>query len=470
MLLPVIICGGSGTRLWPVSRQLHPKPFMKLSDGESFIQKTLKRACLNGVSDVLTLTNRDLYFLTRDEYAEVEADINNHYVLEPCGRNTAPAVALAAKQAQQQFGDDCVMLVLPSDHLIEDANAFQLAVDNAVAAAHAGYLATFGIVPTRAETGFGYIQKSSDQVVDGVFQVVQFVEKPDLTTATDYVDSGKYLWNSGMFCFKAGLFLSELAAHAPALSEAVESAWQARSQQEPVELPEDLFAKCEDISIDYAVMEKSGKVAVVESKFDWSDIGSWEAYADTVEQDEQGNGVSGEVLLIDSEDNLVVAEERLVATVGVDGLAIIDTPDALLVMDKRKSQDVKKVVAELKKQGHESFQIHRTAHRPWGTYTVLEDAQGYKIKRIDVKPGASLSLQMHYHRSEHWIVVSGTAEVVNGEQTLLVRKNESTYIPAGHKHQLKNPGMLPLVLIEVQSGDYLEEDDIVRFSDQYGRT
>jgi mannose-1-phosphate guanylyltransferase / mannose-6-phosphate isomerase len=459
-MVSVVLSGGAGTRLWPASRESHPKPFMKLFDGQTLIEKTYARAKALG-SEVLTVTNRDYYFMSRDELERV--GVAGSFLLEPFGRNTAPAIALAAKMIVATQGADTVMLVLAADHLIADQARFASAVAEADKLAAQDYLVTFGIVPTSPETGFGYIEQG--EPLNSGYTVARFVEKPDIETAQAYLASGKYLWNSGMFCFKAGVFLAELAKHAPEVAKSVDGCWAAMQPLKNTQMAE-IPA---DISIDYAVMEKSDKVAVVPGDFGWSDIGSWNAIRDLVEPDAGQNRALGEAIFVDSSNTFVQSEDRLVATVGISDLMIIDTADALLIAHPDKSQDVKKVVAQLKKDGHDAFKLHRTVARPWGTYTVLEEAPGFKIKRIEVKPGASLSLQMHHHRSEHWVVVNGTAKITNGDNEILIQANESTYIPAGQKHRLENPGIIPCVMIEVQCGSYLGEDDIVRFDDKYGR-
>lgn len=476
MIIPIILSGGAGTRLWPVSRQGHPKPFMKLADGESLLLKTYRRAqavkrsleTQAEVAEVLTVTNRDYYFMSRDE--QDEAGVKGSFVLEPFGRNTAPALAMAAHVVRQRFGDNAKMLVLAADHLILQQDAFNEAVGSAAILAEDDYLVTFGLVPTAPETGFGYIQQG--EALNGGNRVARFVEKPDLVTAQSYLEGGDYLWNSGMFCFKSGVFLEELAAYSPEIAHAVDACWAEMlhsGNRDVFEIPPRLFEDVPDLSVDYAVMERSGRVAVVPCDIGWSDIGSWNAVRDLVKPDADGNRVVGEAILVDSQNTYVQADDRLVATVGVRDLMVVDTPDALLIVDPERSQEVKQVVSRLRKTDHEAQRLHRTVVRPWGTYTVLEESSHFKIKRIEVKPGASLSLQMHHHRSEHWVVVSGLAKVVNGEHELLVHKNESTYIPAGQKHRLENPGVVPCVMIEVQCGDYLGEDDIVRFEDIYGR-
>ncbi len=468
-IIPTILCGGAGSRLWPVSRETHPKPFIRLADGQSLLQKAfLRGAGVPGCAEVLTVTNRELLFKTQDDYREVNAGkLPTSFILEPFGRNTAPAVAAAALHVAKVHGEDAVMLVLPADHLIANHDAFNAAAAAAAKLAASGSIVTFGIQPDTPETGYGYIEADGNKVV-------RFVEKPSLEKAMAYLKSGKYLWNSGMFCFTAGAMLRELAQHASDILTAT----QACMAESPVvsgkgvtqmELHSDLFAAVPDNSIDYAVMEKSARMAVVPCDIGWSDIGSWNAIGELSPQDLNGNRVEGEALMHDTSNCYIQGSSRMIGTVGVKDLIIIDTPDALLVADKARAQDVKHVYAGLKAKGHESYKLHRTVHRPWGTYTVLEEDTGYKIKRIEVKPGASLSLQMHHHRSEHWVVVHGMAKVVNGEKEMLLDANQSTFIPAGHKHRLENPGLIQLVMIEVQSGEYLGEDDIVRFQDVYGR-
>lgn len=470
MLIPVILSGGAGSRLWPVSREMHPKPFMRLQDGQSLLQKAFIRAVnLPDVAQIVTVTNRDFFYLSADDYSEVNStNIPTEFILEPVGRNTAAAIAAATIQLQKEFGDEAILLILTADHLIEDQVAFAAAVDEAQHLAKSGKIVTFGIKPQRPETGYGYIQADGQDVL-------RFVEKPTKGVAEEYLTSGDYLWNAGMFCFKAGVMLEELSSLAPeifgAVNRCLNNAEIFRSKDErvgKVELPKEFDGVPED-SIDYAIMEKSQRMSVVGCDIGWSDIGSWDAVSELETADSNGNTLQGETSLYDVSNCHIQSSGRLVGAVGIDNLIVVDTPDALLIADRRRSQDVKKIVSQLKAAGHESFQIHRTVHRPWGTYTVLEEGDNYKMKRIVVKPGASLSLQMHHHRSEHWVVVSGMATVVNGDQEVMVGPNESTYIPAGHKHRLINPGVIEVVLIEVQTGEYLGEDDIVRFEDTYGR-
>ena len=487
-IIPTILCGGAGSRLWPVSRALHPKPFIRLADGQSLLQKAfLRGASLQNTQAILTVTNGELFFKIQDEYDEINVSkVETRYILEPFGRNTAGAIALAARQVAVTYGDDAVLLVLAADHLIEYQDAFQQAVDRAVQLALAGNIVTFGIHPDRPETGYGYIEVDSlapllseNAPSPAGFQVQRFVEKPNLAHAEAYIESGQYLWNSGIFCFTAGSVLEKMARVCPdVLSSALACFDAAATTATETRLILDAksFALVPDVSFDYAVMEplsllhdQTPSLAVVPCSIGWSDIGSWGALGELSDADEQGNRVVGDVILKNTSNCTIQSQDRLVGTVGVNNLVIIDTPDALLVANRDCVQDVKHLYEALKAKGHEVHKIHRTVHRPWGTYTVLEEEGRFKIKRIEVKPGARLSLQMHHHRSEHWIVVQGMAKVVNGDHTFLVAINESTYIPAGNKHRLENPGMLPLVMIEVQSGEYLGEDDIVRFEDNYGR-
>ena len=469
-LIPVILCGGSGSRLWPLSREKNPKPFIRINNGLSLIQHAYEKAHRVGnIQQIVTVANKDLFFRAKSDFEDLafSEDCKNDYILEPEGRNTAPAIAIAALHIQQKYGDESTMLVLAADHLINGDEAFAQAVRKAATTADEGHLVTFGIKPTKPETGYGYI-KYNDNTVES------FVEKPDLPTATQYIQSGDYLWNSGMFCFKPTVFLQELQLYRP---DIYESALQAYKQSiktqlaevEQILIDEACFGSVPDESIDYAVMEKSTRVSVIPCEFGWNDVGSWDALADVLPKNADGNVESSECILKDVKNSLFMSDERLVTGIGVEDLIVIDTSDALLIVNRHHCQAVKTVYNDLKAKDHDTYKIHTTAHRPWGTYTILDENQGYKVKRIVVYPGAKLSLQHHYHRSEHWIVVTGKAEVVNGEETLQLNANQSTYIKKGDIHRLINIGTEDLVLIEVQCGYYLGEDDIVRHQDDYAR-
>lgn len=476
ILIPCIIAGGAGTRLWPVSREAMPKPFMRLPDGESLLQKTFKRAkALPGVERIVTVTNREVFFRTLDEHRALnqEAPVALDFLLEPAGRNTAPAIAVAALHIATQYGSDTQMLVLPADHLIRDQAAFEAAVSAAQTLADQGLLVTFGLLPTAPETGFGYIEKGA-AIGQDAYQVAGFKEKPDLATAQAYLDGGQHLWNAGMFCMRAGNIIEQLETHAPDVLEAARTCLalshsKIGGSELQLELESTTFALAPDISIDYAVMERSNRVAVIPCQLGWSDIGSWQAVRELTPGDANGNQCNGETVLHDVTNCYIDSPRRVVGAIGLDNLIIIDTPDALLIADASRSQDVKLIAQELKRQDHDAYRLHRTVTRPWGTYTILEEGSRFKIKRIVVRPGGSLSLQMHHHRSEHWIVVSGMATVTNDDREFMLDTNESTFIKPGRVHRLVNPGVIDLVMIEVQSGEYLGEDDIVRFTDIYGR-
>lgn len=473
-IIPVILSGGAGSRLWPVSREAAPKPFMKLGGELSLLQRTLRRAApLASQGRIGIVTNKEYLFRTRDEVADLplKPRVEVTQLLEPQGRNTAPAIAMAALWALD-IDPQATLLVLPADHLIPDEEAFQRAARTAADSAADGSFVLFGIQPTAPETGFGYIEAGAADGRGDARPVKRFVEKPPAEQALQYLQAGNFYWNSGMFCLRADALLAALQAHAPQVMAAAASTWAATPDKaDPMKVTLDAtgFAQCPDISIDYAVMEHAGNVRMLPTTFGWSDIGSWKAVAEQLPADGQGNTTVGEAMLIDTHNTHVQSDDRLVAAVGVDDLLIVDTPDALLVASKTASQQVKEVVSRLKLDGHEAARLHRTVGRPWGTYTTLNEGPRFKIKRIEVKPGQSLSLQMHHHRSEHWIVVQGTARVTCGDSTTLVATNESTYIPVGTRHRLENPGVIDLAIIEVQCGDYLGEDDIVRFSDVYGR-
>ncbi len=472
-LLPVILSGGSGSRLWPLSRREQPKPFIPLPGGGTLLGRTLARLrTLPHCGQALTVTSRDYYFLTRDTAGGRDpraGDPEMAYLLEPCARNTAAAIAAAALWSQGALRQDAVLLVLPSDHLVDGEEGFALAVGQAWRLAAQGYLVTFGIRPGGPETGFGYIARG-DTLGHG-FRVERFLEKPARDVAETLAGDGRHYWNSGMFCFRADTLLAGLAEHAPEVLEGAAAAWQETRPNGDTWWLGASFSRSPDISIDYALMERSGQSAVVPANFGWSDLGAWSAFAELVAEDPAGNRFhGGEILGEDASGCTVFSPDRFTALLGVENLLVVDTPDALLVASRDRDQDVKKIVERLRRENSPLADTHVTTHRPWGSYTVLEEGEHFKIKKILVKPGAKLSLQMHHHRSEHWIVVSGTAKVVVGEEERLVMTNESTFIRAGRAHRLENPGILPLVLIEVQSGAYLGEDDIVRLEDIYGRT
>ena len=468
MLQPVIMAGGSGSRLWPLSRQLNPKQFLALVNPDTtLLQDTLARLDgLEAAAPVL-ICNEEHRFLAAEQLRQAEIQPDG-ILLEPTGRNTAPAIALAALRARR-VGEDPLLLVLAADHTMADVAAFQASVKAAMPQAEAGKLVTFGVVPHCPETGYGYIKRGKP-LSDQVHQVDRFVEKPDLTTAQDYLDRGDYLWNSGMFLFRASRYLEELGNHRPGILAACEKAMAGCSEDmDFVRLDKAAFRSCPSDSVDYAVMENTESAAVVSLDAGWSDIGSWSALWEVGGKDENDNSHYGDVIAQDCQCTLVRAEHRLVATVGVRDLIVVETKDAVLVAHKDSVQDVKKVVERIRDDGRHEHINHREVYRPWGVYDSIDNGERYQVKRITVKPGARLSLQMHHHRAEHWVVVSGTAKVTNGDKTYLVTENESTFIPIGCTHTLENPGVIDLELIEVQSGSYLGEDDIVRFEDRYGR-
>lgn len=469
-IIPTILCGGAGSRLWPVSRDLHPKPFIRLMDGQSLLQKTfIRAAAIPGVKEILVDTNQELFFKTLSDFKEVNVDkLPISFILEPLGRNTAAAVASSAIQVTHSYGEDAILLVLPADHLITEQKTFIEAVTKAISLAQKGQIVTFGIQPDHPETGYGYIEANGTDVM-------RFVEKPSLEKAQHYLDAGNFLWNSGMFCFSAGAMLSAFQAYSPDILKLTKDCFETSKhiQQDNVSqiyLNGETFINVPSISIDYAIMEKIKNVSVIPCELGWRDIGSWDAFSDLVKQDENGNSIIGEAEIYDVKNCFIQSDHRIVGAVGISDMLIVDTADALLISDKAHAQDVKCIYGQLKAKKHETSRSHRMVHRPWGAYTVLEVGEGFKIKRIEVNPLGSLSLQKHYHRSEHWVVVSGTAKIINGDNEILLRINESTFIPAGNIHRLENPGKIPLVLIEVQSGEYLGEDDIVRLEDVYGRS
>ena len=468
MIVPVIVAGGSGSRLWPLSRQLNPKQFLPLADAnQSMLQATILRLRGLEASTPLLICNEQHRFLAAEQLRQLDME-HASILLEPVGRNTAPAIALAALQASSD-GADPILLILAADHLIQDVPAFHASIEAALPLAEDGKLVTFGIVADRPETGYGYIEKGA-AVGMGGFTVSRFVEKPDHATACDYLASGNFFWNSGMFMFRASRFLQELERFQPTILDVCRTALQGGAQDMHfTRVDSDVFATCPDDSIDYAVMEKTEDAVMVPLDAGWSDIGSWSALWDVSNKDAQGNVLKGDVLTQDSRNSYVHADSRLVTLVGVEDLVVVETKDAIMVAHKNRVQDVKHIVEQIKSDKRHEHINHREVYRPWGMYDSIDNGHRYQVKRITVKPGAKLSVQMHHHRAEHWIVVSGTAKVTNGERTYLVCENESTYIPIGQIHALENPGVINLELIEVQSGSYLGEDDIVRFEDKYGR-
>ncbi|MGZ0027205.1 mannose-1-phosphate guanylyltransferase/mannose-6-phosphate isomerase [Stenotrophomonas sp. S4] len=465
IIQPVILSGGSGTRLWPLSRESYPKQFLPLAGELTMLQATWQRVAPIASRGPLVIANEEHRFVAAEQLHQVGAE-PAAIILEPMGRNTAPAIAVAALEATRD-GADALLLVLPSDHVISDEATFRSVVQAATSAAEAGKLVTFGIVPTGPETGYGYIKAADGQ---GLRAVERFVEKPDLDTATGYVASGQYYWNSGMFLFKASRYLQELERFQPEMLAGSRSAWQlARRDTDFTRLDKAAFAAVASDSIDYAVMEKTADAVVIPLDAGWNDVGSWTALRDVSQQDGDGNAHQGDVIAIDCR-NTYAYGQRLVAMVGLDDVIVVETDDAVLVGKADRMQEVKTVVSQLKTEGRSEATWHRKVYRPWGAYDSIDNGARFQVKRITVKPDGTLSLQMHHHRAEHWIVVSGTAEVTRGDEVILLSENQSTYIPLGVTHRLRNPGKLPLELIEVQSGSYLGEDDIVRFEDTYGRS
>jgi mannose-1-phosphate guanylyltransferase len=466
--VPVIMAGGSGTRLWPLSRALFPKQFLPLHRQRSMLQETVARLDGLRTASPSVICNDEHRFIVAEQLRQ-HGTIPTNVILEPVGRNTAPAIALAALQSRVD-GDDPVLLVLAADHVIENVAAFHEGVKHASALAEEGRLVTFGIVPDKPETGYGYIKRGAG-VADVAFEVGRFVEKPDEPTAQAYMDSGEYYWNSGMFMFRASRYLEELGKYRPDILAACEAALAGANEDlDFVRVDIEAFAACPDESVDYAVMENTADAVVVPLDAGWNDVGSWSALWEVDEKDDRGNAFRGDVLMEDTDDCLVHATHKLVATVGLKDTVVVETKDAVLVAAKDKVHEVKKIVQRLKDADRSEYKHHRQVYRPWGHYDSIDNGDRYQVKRITVKPGAKLSVQMHHHRAEHWVVVCGTAKVTQGDRTFLVTENESTYIPIGEVHALENPGKVPLELIEVQSGSYLGEDDIVRFEDRYGRS
>ena len=466
----LIMAGGQGTRFWPLSRELYPKQLLKIGDGRTFLQETVLR--LGSVvkpKDTFIIANEKLLVDIRSQLIEIGADgMVGNILLEPEPKNTASAIGLGALYLKKA-DNDCVMAVLPSDHVIKDKAKFHYALKKAEKLAREGWLVVFGIMPSKPETGYGYI-KQAGTLGGGAFQVERFVEKPDKATAESYLNSGDYLWNSGMFVWKANVILDEIKRQMPALHKGLKRIWGTLGTGDEQERLAEEFAKLKPVSIDYGVMERAAKVAVLPVDFGWSDLGSWDAVGEVLPPDADGNVTVGKVVSLDCKNTTIYAEDRLVAVIGLEDAVVVDTPDATLVCRKDMAQKVKDVVGVLKEKGYNEHIVHSTVRRPWGSYTVLQTGPMFKIKRIEVKPGAKLSHQMHHHRSEHWIVVSGTALVTNGEKIYNVHVNESTYIPMSTMHRLENPGKVPLQIIEVQNGEYLEEDDIIRLDDEYGRS
>ena len=482
---PVILCGGSGTRLWPLSRTGFPKQFLVLSDDgskQSLFQQAITR--INSVTGrdlslgkTLVVTNEEHRFLALDQLRELKG-IAATFLLEPSGRNTAPALSLAALYAQDQ-GHDPILVVVPADQTVANLEAFNKALESSIQLAQSGAIAILGITPTAPETGYGYIKVSGNQINPEGLTVERFVEKPNKPTAQSYLDDGSYFWNGGMFVLKASVWLKALNQYRPDILTATEKSWQAKTEDSAGDVAfirpgKEQFNAIPIESIDYAVIEKCPgseiPVKMVELDAGWSDLGAWDAVWQAGKQDQAGNVCSGDILVSNSKNSLIHASSRLVSAVGIENLIIVETADAVLVADKKNSQDVKHIVQQLESQKREEKNLHRKVSRPWGWYDSIDEGERFKVKRIQVKPGASLSLQMHHHRAEHWIVVKGIAEITNGDQVIHLNENQSTYIPQGQTHRLANPGKTPLEIIEVQSGSYLGEDDIVRFEDTYGRS
>jgi mannose-1-phosphate guanylyltransferase/mannose-6-phosphate isomerase len=476
-LIPVILSGGSGTRLWPVSREKHPKQLQPLLGGESLLQDTQRRLEGLPLGAPIVVSNQEYRFITAEQLRELGLP-DWTLLLEPVGRNTAPALTAAALYAGRD-GSDPVLLATPADHHVRDAAAFRLAVLRGLSDAEAGAVVTFGIVPDRPETGYGYIEVGADDSANlAPRDLVAFREKPDAATAAAYVAGGRHFWNSGIFLLRASVWLKAIGHFAPGMLAACRDAViRAKDDGDFVRLDAETFAASPADSIDYAVMEKLPATPqlgipakVVPLDVGWSDVGAWDALWQAIKHDGQGNAVTGDVWFEDSTDNLVMAEHRLVACIGCEDMVVVETADAVLVAPKQRTQDVKTIVGRLKAAGRSEAELHRKVHRPWGWYDSIDSGERFQVKRIVVRPGATLSLQMHHHRAEHWVVVRGTAKVTRGEEVILLGENQSTYIPLGVTHRLENPGQIPLEIIEVQSGSYLGEDDIVRFEDHYGRS
>jgi mannose-1-phosphate guanylyltransferase/mannose-6-phosphate isomerase len=467
MLVPVILSGGAGTRLWPLSRELHPKQLLSLVGPQTMLQETVTRLTGLDVTAPIIVCNEAHRFLVAEQMRAIKCQ-PRAIVLEPARRNTAPAIALAAHAALAADQGDALLLVLPADHVIRDVSALHQAIGVASAAARRGALATFGVVPNAAEVGFGYIHRG--KLDGGAYRIAEFVEKPDLQRARQFFSSGEYYWNSGMFLFRALRYLEELEKFAPDIATICRSAFAGASRDlDFTRIDARTFQSCRAESIDYAVMEKTEDAVVVPLDAGWSDVGSWDALHAATESDEHGNALHGDVILEDTRNCFVYSGSRLVATVGLVDHVVVETKDAVLVVPKARVQDVKKLVEKLQARGRYEHSLHREVFRPWGSYDSLDNGERFQVKRLVVHPGGVLSLQLHHHRAEHWVVVSGTARITRGEETFLLEENKSTYIPVGVSHRIENPGQIPLHIIEVQSGSYLGEDDIVRLEDVYGR-
>jgi mannose-1-phosphate guanylyltransferase len=470
-IVPIILSGGKGTRLWPLSRSMRPKQFINLIGGESLFQTTINRVkCIDGITDPIVVCNEEHRFMVAEQLQELDSG-HNAIILEPAGRNTAPAIASAAyKLSLIDNDEDVCMLVLPADHIIEDSSALSVAVASALESAKNGRFVTFGISPDKPATGYGYLKVSNSEADSVVKNVDAFIEKPNLATATEYVNSGNYFWNGGMFLMKVSTFLEELEAAEPEMCRAIKaSVSAAQIDLDFFRLEQTEYEKSPNISVDYALMEKSSRVSMVELNAGWNDIGSWSSLWEAGAKDESGNVTKGDVMLEAVKNCYVHSESRLLSAIGVKDLIIVETHDGIMVSSKKHDQDIKQIVARLQKEGRTESELHRKAFRPWGNYDCLDKGERFQVKRIMVKPGQCTSMQKHFQRAEHWIVVSGTAEVTCGDKIFLLKENESTFIPLGAQHRLKNPGKTDLELIEVQSGAYLGEDDIVRINDEYGR-
>ncbi|HFJ7133366.1 mannose-1-phosphate guanylyltransferase/mannose-6-phosphate isomerase [Escherichia coli] len=470
MLLPVIMAGGTGSRLWPMSRELYPKQFLRLYGQRSMLQETVLRLDDVDAREPVVICNQEHRFLVAEQLRQINK-LSHNIILEPVGRNTAPAIALAALSAIEN-GDDPILLVLAADHIINNKLAFHQAIKSAFKFALQGRLVTFGIVPTGPETGYGYIHRGQEETLDEqiAYQVSRFVEKPNKETAESYIASGEYYWNSGMFMFRAKKYLEELEKFRPDILDACKAAIQGcKESDEFIKVDRDLFIACPDESVDYAVMEKTTDAVVVGLDADWSDVGSWSALWEVSPKDDKGNVLTGDTFLHNANNCYINTDEKLIAAIGVDDLVIINTKDAVLVVNKDQVQDVKKVVEYLKANHRSEYKRHREIYRPWSRCDVVVQTERFNVNRITVKPGAAFSMQMHHHRTEHWVILSGTGEVTIKDQKFLLTENQSTSIPIGAQHRLENPGKIPLELLEIQSGSYLGDDDIIRIKDQYGR-